>query len=77
MRVGEAGEVVLPAELREQLGIKSGTEVSFRVVGDVVEMRVSRQPGDRGKEVIKLLTNANYTGPNAETLMAMTRGEGA
>lgn len=75
MRVGEAGEVILPPELRRLLGIESGTELDFRLVGDVVEMRVSRRVGQRGQDVIKLLAGANYTGPNADELMAMTRGE--
>ena len=75
MRVGEAGEIVLPPELRERLGIKTGTEVNFRLVGDVVELRVSNARPSRGQSVVESLRSANYTGPSADELMAMTRGD--
>lgn len=38
-RVGQKGQVVIPKELRDQLGIKPGDEVSFWLEGDHVAVR--------------------------------------
>ena len=41
--VGPRGQVVIPKEIRELLGIKPGSEVVFELEGDVVELRVSKR----------------------------------
>lgn len=38
-RVGPKGQVVIPKELRDQLGIQPGDEVDFWLVGDHVAVR--------------------------------------
>lgn len=38
-RVGAKGQVVIPKELRDQLGIEPGDEVSFWLHGDHVAVR--------------------------------------
>jgi AbrB family looped-hinge helix DNA binding protein len=38
-RVGPKGQVVIPKELRDQLGIEPGDEVSFWLDGDHVAVR--------------------------------------
>lgn len=42
-RVGTKGQVVIPKELRDELGIEPGDEVSFWRDGDHVAMRPARQ----------------------------------
>lgn len=41
-RVGPKGQVVIPKEMRDQLGIESGDEVEFELRGDAVEVRRMR-----------------------------------
>lgn len=41
-RVGAKGEVVIPKELRDQLGINPGDEVTFERDGDYVAIRPAR-----------------------------------
>jgi AbrB family looped-hinge helix DNA binding protein len=49
-RVGPKGQVVIPKELRDELGIEPGDEVSFWRDGDHVALRPSRQgPPLRGR----------------------------
>jgi AbrB family looped-hinge helix DNA binding protein len=49
-RVGTKGQVVIPKELREELGIEPGDEVSFWRHGDHVAVRpASRRPSLRGR----------------------------
>lgn len=40
-RVGPKGQVVIPKEIRDQLGIEPGDEVDFWLEGDQVAVRLS------------------------------------
>lgn len=42
-RVGPKGQVVIPKDLRDELGIEPGDEVSFWREGDHVAVRPTRQ----------------------------------
>ena len=47
--VTSKGQVTIPKELRQQLGIRQGSRIEFSLVGDHVEMRVRSSPsGDTG-----------------------------
>lgn len=42
--VTRKGQVTIPKELRQRLGIRQGSKVEFSVVGDDVVMRVRSSP---------------------------------
>ena len=42
--VTSKGQVTIPKEVRQQLGIRQGSRIQFLLVGDHVEMRVSSSP---------------------------------
>ncbi len=42
--VNSKGQVTIPKEVRQRLGIRQGSRVAFMVVGDRVELRVQNQP---------------------------------
>jgi len=44
--VTSKGQVTIPKALRQQLGIRQGSRMRFRLVGDRVEMRVASSPPD-------------------------------
>jgi AbrB family looped-hinge helix DNA binding protein len=44
--VTSKGQVTIPKELRQQLGIRQGSRIEFLLVGNHVEMRVSSSPSD-------------------------------
>jgi AbrB family looped-hinge helix DNA binding protein len=47
--VTSKGQVTIPKELRQHLGIRQGTRIEFSLVGSHVEMRVKSSPsGDAG-----------------------------
>ncbi|MBX3284106.1 MAG: AbrB/MazE/SpoVT family DNA-binding domain-containing protein [Actinobacteria bacterium] len=49
-RVGTKGQVVIPKELRDELGIEPGDEISFWRDGDHVALRPARRgEGLRGR----------------------------
>lgn len=42
--VTSKGQVTIPKEVRQRLGIRAGSRISFRVVGDHVEMKPVSTP---------------------------------
>ncbi len=36
MKIGERGQVTIPKEIREKFGLRTGTEVEFRIVEDTI-----------------------------------------
>jgi len=42
--VTSKGQVTIPKQVRQQLGIRKGSKIEFLVVDDHVEMRVSSSP---------------------------------
>ena len=42
--VTSKGQVTIPKEVRQQLGIRQGSRIEFSLVGDHVEMRVRSTP---------------------------------
>lgn len=42
--VTSKGQVTIPKQVRQQLGIRKGSKIEFQVVGDHVELRVCSSP---------------------------------
>ena len=42
--VTSKGQVTIPKEVRQELGIRAGSRIAFSLVGDHVEMRVKSSP---------------------------------
>jgi bifunctional DNA-binding transcriptional regulator/antitoxin component of YhaV-PrlF toxin-antitoxin module len=64
--------VTIPIEIRRQFGI--GPETEVEVVDDVGQLRKVRGTG-RGRRALDRLPATRHSGPTAEELMALTRGE--
>jgi len=44
--VTSKGQVTIPKELRQRLGIRQGSRIEFSLVGDAVERRVRSSPAE-------------------------------
>ena len=77
MRVTSKGQVTIPQEIRERLGLLPYSEVEFDVVNDSVRIRKKKGTRTRGQRLIDHLKRAKGPMPGMTTdeLMAMTRGE--
>lgn len=75
MRVTSKGQVTIPIEIRERLGIQAGTEVEFRVRNGVVELRKTKGSRSRGWESVEHLRGRATSGMSTDEIMALTRGE--
>jgi AbrB family looped-hinge helix DNA binding protein len=43
-KLGPKGQIVLPKDIREMLGVKPGNEIILEVTGDEVKIRPSNKP---------------------------------
>ena len=77
MRMTVKGQVTIPIEIREKLGLHPNSEVEFRLVGDSVRIRKARGKGrrTRGERMLEAMRLAPKPGMTTDELMAMTRGE--
>jgi AbrB family looped-hinge helix DNA binding protein len=77
MRVSAKGQVTIPVEIREKLGLLPNSEVEFEVVGEAVQMRKIRrakEAGRRGKSIVRRLRGRGSVRMTTEEILALTRG---
>ena len=62
MRLTSKGQVTIPQEIRERLGLMPRTEVEFEVEGDAVRIRPARRSRSRGDALIATLRGTGTLG---------------
>ena len=75
MRVTSKGQVTIPKEIRERLGIAPHTEVEFVVEGDRVILRRIPGSGNVGRELVRKLRGRATIHMSTDEILALTRGE--
>lgn len=76
MRVTEKGQVTIPKELRDQLGIGAGTEVRFDRSDDGILLRKVSDAPSRGERLVERLRGRGDVAMTTDEIMALTRGSG-
>ena len=74
MRVTIKGQVTIPQQIREKLGIKPHTEVDFVAEGERVYL-VKAPTKDRAKGPFRQLRGAATVKMTTDEIMALTRGD--
>ncbi len=76
MRITSKGQVTIPKQIRDRLGLLPGTEVEF--IEENGEARVRKLPGgrSRGEEIVEHLKRASGGDipMSTEEIMRLTRG---
>ncbi len=75
MRITSKGQVTIPIEIRERLGLHPNTEVEFEIVGQTVRLRKARGRQGRGRALVEQLRGTATRGMTTDEIMALTRGE--
>ena len=75
MRMTVKGQVTIPIEMREKLGLLPNSEVEFDLVGDSVRIRKAKSGKSRGQRMLEAMRKAPKPGMTTDQLMALTRGE--
>ena len=72
MRLTSKGQVTIPQDIREKLGLLPLTEVEFDIVGDSVRIR---KKDSRGQLMLEAMSKAPRPLLTTDEIMALTRGE--
>ena len=78
MKITTKGQVTIPIEIREELGLLPNTEVEFEVVGKTVRIRKVRRAaaaGRRGKSIVQRLRGRGSVRMSTDEILALTRGD--
>jgi len=78
MRITSKGQVTIPVEIREKLGLLPDSEVEFEVVGQTVRLRKVRRArgeGRRGKSLVARLRGRGTVRMSTDEILALTRGD--
>ena len=78
MQITSKGQVTIPQEIRNRLGLLPHTKVEFELAGDHARIsKARRQPGEstRGQLALELLRGSADTHWSTDQILALTRGE--
>jgi AbrB family looped-hinge helix DNA binding protein len=75
MKVTEKGQVTLPKQLRDELGIGAGSEVAFERTDDGILVRKVVAGGSRGRRVTQRLRGRGDVVMTTDDIMQLTRGD--
>jgi len=74
VRVTEKGQVTIPKELRDELGIGAGSEVAFERADDTIVIRKAGGGPSRGARMVDRLRGRGDIAMTTDEIMALTRG---
>lgn len=76
-KVREKGQVTIPKDLRDRLGIGEGTAVTVVIEGDAIVIRKDPQAQTRGQALAQRMSGRGDVTMSTDEIMALTRGEPA
>jgi AbrB family looped-hinge helix DNA binding protein len=75
VRLTSKGQVTIPIEIRERLGLLPGTAVDFEVDGEAVRIVKAGEGQQRGRRIVEALRGRGDVAMTTDDIMALTRGE--
>ena len=73
MKITSKGQVTIPVEIRERLGLTPNTEVEFEIIGDAVYIKKSKIKPTPGKNLIEIMRGKATVQMTTDEIMALTR----
>jgi AbrB family looped-hinge helix DNA binding protein len=73
MRITSKGQVTIPQEIREQLGLFPHSEVVFEIDGDAVRITKARASRARGDALLARMRGTATSGLTTDEILALTR----
>jgi AbrB family looped-hinge helix DNA binding protein len=74
MKISPNGQITIPPDIQEQLGLLPGTEIQLEVIGDTLQLR--KQPiANQGAELIAALRGKATRRLTTDDIMQLTRAD--
>lgn len=74
MRITSKGQVTIPQEIRERLGLLPYSEVEFEVDGDSVRLRKASRTRTRGAALVARMRGSATVRMTTDEILKLTRG---
>ena len=74
MKITSKGQVTIPIEVRERLGLLPDTEVEFEVVGNAARIRKVRGSTGRGRRLVERMRGRGSIRLSTDEILRLTRG---
>jgi AbrB family looped-hinge helix DNA binding protein len=74
MRITSKGQVTIPIEIREKVGLLPNTEVEFRITGNTVILKKVGSPSKRSRDLIDRMRRKATLKMTTDEILALTRG---
>jgi len=75
MKVTTKGQVTIPQEIREQLGIHPGADVEFQIDEGAVKIIPVNKGVSSGKQLVEQMRGRAAVKMSTDEILALTRGE--
>jgi len=73
MRLTSKGQVTIPMEIGDHVGLRPGSEVEFAVDGDTVLITKAKEQPGRGRGIAARLRGRGDVAMTTDEIMALTR----
>jgi AbrB family looped-hinge helix DNA binding protein len=74
VRITSKGQVTIPQEIRERLGLLPYSEVEFEVDGDSVRLRKASRARTRGAALVARMRGSATVRMTTDEILKLTRG---
>jgi antitoxin PrlF len=74
MRITSKGQVTIPLEIREKMGLLPESEVEFEIEGNAVRLKKVGNQRRRGRNLIARMRGKGTIKMTTDEIMALTRG---
>jgi AbrB family looped-hinge helix DNA binding protein len=75
MKLRAKGQVTIPTDVREHLGLQEGDEVEFAIRDNVVVLTRGQHNRSHGRQIARRLRGRGSSGMSTNEIMELLRGE--
>jgi AbrB family looped-hinge helix DNA binding protein len=73
MKITSKGQVTIPIEIREQLGLLPQTDVAFKITGKELHLIKTKENPGRGKNIVERMRGKGTIKMTTDEIMELTR----
>jgi AbrB family looped-hinge helix DNA binding protein len=74
MRITSKGQVTIPIEIREKMGLLPDTEVEFKIIGNTVSLKRVESVSKRSRDLLNRMRRKATLKMTTDEILSLTRG---
>ena len=74
MRITSKGQVTIPIEIREKMGLLPDTEVEFKITGNAVSLKRVESLSKRSRDLLSRMRRKATVKMTTDEILSLTRG---